>query len=284
MSKREHGAHSVSLAVSIVLHCPERLVLEKTLRSLGQALENSHNSLQGLAEIILVDHSRERLPVNWLDAFQKLAGPRARLVYDYAGANPGFGAGHNHAFSRVADADFFLVANPDLEFSPSSLAAGLAFFETHPDVGLLAPALIEPEGGLRPACFRYPDLITLLARLAGGTWARKRSYRYECRDWDPCETRLNPPLVSGCYMLFRSSLYAQLGGFDTRYFLYFEDFDLSVRANRLAHTAYLPAMKVNHQGGGAGRKGIRHVMLYFRSAFRFFSAHGWRAKKQSLSD
>ena len=264
-----------SLAVSIVLYRPQLTLLENTLKTLGQALEVCSNNLSGPTEIVLVDHSSEALSRDCLHQLEQALGTRAKLVYAHIDANPGYGAGHNHAFQRVAESDFFLVANPDLEFSPESLAAGVAFLNLHSDIGLLAPALVEPDGSLRPACFRYPGLTTLFARLAGGKWARQRSFRYEYRDWNPLETHFDPLLISGCCMLFRSSAFFRAGGFDPGYFLYFEDFDLSLRLAQVSRTAYCPAMKISHHGGGVGRKGMKHIAMYLRSAFRFFSKHGW---------
>lgn len=278
MDKSDHEGPGARLAVSIVLYSPDRLTLERTISSLGRAIKDDSGGLSERTVVILVDHSPIRIPADWLEGLQQLVGTCAPLVYDHNGANPGFGAGNNHAFNCIDGADYFLVANPDIEFAPDSLAAGLAFLDTHPDIGLLAPALVEPDGGLRPACFRYPDLLTLLARLIGGMWASKRSFRYECRDWTPDEVSFSPPLVSGCCMLFRSTTFARLGGFDHSYFLYFEDFDLSLRAGRLGLSAYCPGMKITHQGGGASRKGIKHLMLYIQSALRFFSTHGWRCR------
>jgi GT2 family glycosyltransferase len=124
----------------------------------------------------------------------------------------------------------------------------------------------------------------LLARLVGGNWAEKRSVRYECRDWDPHETRFDPLLISGCCMLFRSSVFARAKGFDPDFFLYFEDFDLSLRLRRLSRTAYCPAMKIKHQGGGVGRKGIKHIAMYVHSAYRFFSRHGWSSFQAQRTD
>jgi GT2 family glycosyltransferase len=60
--------------------------------------------------------------------------------------------------------------------------------------------------------------------------------------------------------------------------MYFEDFDLSLRLAKEAGIAYEPAARIVHHGGGAARKGLRHVLWFVASAFRFFSRHGWRWK------
>lgn len=266
------------LAISIVLYQPAPRLLEITLSTLNRAVE--HARREGHIEnctLLLTDHSFLPIAKEQLqDWFARLDG---KMVLDYRHNpdNPGFGSGHNAAFARSGQAaDFFLVANPDLEFTEESLAAGLNFFAGHPDIGLLAPALIQHDERLAPACFRYPDLLTLALRMLGRPWAAKRSLFYECRDWDALKAVFAPPIISGCCMLFRRNCFQHLGGFDPGYFLYFEDFDLSWRASQMHQSAYCPQMQVRHRGGGASRKGLKHVCLFSRSALRFFHRHGWR--------
>lgn len=263
-----HGATGATLLVSIVLHRPDLSLLARTLYTLDVALDHAQASgyLAG-ARLRLTDHSPEPLKVRLLGT----AWGRA-IEYDFVGANPGFGAGHNRAFTQRGEAEYFLVANPDLECEPDSLSAGLDLLRQRPEIGLVAPMLIEEEGHLRPAIFRYPDLLTLALRQLGLAGLRNR--RYLCLD-DPAAWAA-PEIVSGCCMLWRSTSFAALGGFDEGYFLYFEDFDLSWRASRLGLTACCPTMRLRHHGGGAGRKGLRHLLWLLRSAQRFFSRHGWR--------
>jgi GT2 family glycosyltransferase len=77
-------------------------------------------------------------------------------------------------------------------------------------------------------------------------------------------------------MFCQSSVIAHIGGFDAKYFLYFEDFDLSIRVREHSRIAHVPSVRIKHYGGNTGNKGIRHIMLFMFSAVRFFSAHGWR--------
>lgn len=267
-----------TLVASIVLYRPDAALLGTTLRSLAAAVAQARAvGALGAAGVLLVDHSPQSQDAALLAEWRAACGADLPLDYVSNPANPGFGAGHNRAFAQAGDAaDYFLVANPDLEFAADSLIAGLRCLAERPQRGLVAPALVEDEGRLAPACFRYPDLLTLALRLVGGPLAVWRSRRYACRDWDATQPVLDPPIVSGCCMLFRRDSFAALGGFDPGYFLYFEDFDLSWRASRQGLSVYCPQMRVRHHGGGAGRKGLHHIRLFLRSALRFFNAHGWR--------
>ena len=83
-------------------------------------------------------------------------------------------------------------------------------------------------------------------------------------------------LIGGCFIFLRTSLFRQLDGFDQRFFMYFEDFDLSIRAKEYGSIAYVPTVKITHSGGDVGRKNYRHHLYFIRSAIRFFNKHGWR--------
>ena len=77
-------------------------------------------------------------------------------------------------------------------------------------------------------------------------------------------------------MLFRGNFFRELGGFDPQFFLYFEDFDLSLRSAAQQRTAYSSKMRIRHAGGNTARKGWRHVLMFTKSGYRFFSKHGWK--------
>jgi len=256
------------LLVSIVLYRTHTGVIEACLHSLRASLAQAQQVGQTL--LVLRDHGPAPAGQPDRERWQQSLGEQIPLVYRHAPENPGYGAGHNRTFDEWGkDAGWFLVANADVQFEPDSLGRALAFLRDHPGVGLLAPALLEPEG-LRPACFRPPDLPTLALRALGRTARHSsRIARYECRDWAEDRAVFNPPLCSGCCMLFTGAGYAILGGFDPAYFLYFEDFDLSGRAARRGMSAYCPDFRVRHAGGGVGGKPWRHTWWFLRSALRY---------------
>jgi hypothetical protein len=195
--------------------------------------------------------------------------------------NVGYGCGHNLAIQQ-ASSQFHLILNPDINMDAQALVAACEFFDAHADVGLLAPRVDDEAGKEQFLCRRYPTLLVLLARgflpsvLRRSLFA-KRLAQYEMRDvihgtsvvWDP-------PIISGCFMLFRTDVLKRLGGFDPRYFLYFEDYDLSLRAHDVTRVVYVPAVRVLHHGGGAARKGGAHVRMFVASACRFFNRFGWK--------
>jgi len=77
-------------------------------------------------------------------------------------------------------------------------------------------------------------------------------------------------------MLCRTEALKKINGFDDRFFLYFEDFALSIELRKLGKLMYIPSMKIIHLGGHAARKGMRHIFFFISSGFRFFNRYGWK--------
>jgi GT2 family glycosyltransferase len=105
---------------------------------------------------------------------------------------------------------------------------------------------------------------------------RSRLERYEMRGVLTDQPLKGIPIVSGSFMFCRREPIAGIGGFSESFFLYFEDFDLSLRAAARGELAWVPAVRITHHGGNAARKGWRHVGLFTRSAITFFNRHGWK--------
>ena len=83
-------------------------------------------------------------------------------------------------------------------------------------------------------------------------------------------------LISGCFMLVDTKVLQEVGGFDERYFLYFEDFDLSLRIGILGGLVHSPNVRITHEGGNTAKKGAIHIWYFIKSGIRFFNKHGWR--------
>ena len=277
---------AATLTVSIVTFEPDLALLERCLRALAAALDAAREAgLLRAANVVLVDNTGVRATA---DAVVRLAETRFRdsgvtMSYLHGHANIGYGSAHNLVM-HGGNTHYHLVLNPDAELAPNALSAALAYLEAHPDVGVLAPAVAGPQGTPEFLCKRYPSVLALalrgLAPSALRRLFRRRLERYEMRDViDPADAQktVEPvPLISGCFMLVRRKAIDATGGFDPGFFLYFEDFDWSLRLNRVTKSAYVPSVRIVHHGGGAARKGWRHRMRFARSALRFFNKHGWK--------
>ncbi|VWD30797.1 glycosyltransferase [Burkholderia contaminans] len=207
---------------------------------------------------------------------------RAGIAYEVLAGhgNVGYGRGHNLAID-TARSRYHLVLNPDIDLEPDTLVHALDFLDAHREVALLSPWIGDDAGRTQYLCRRYPALFDLFVRgFLPVSWRKRfalRLARYEMQDRiNEFDVVWDPPIVSGCFMLFRTEPLKALKGFDPRYFLYFEDYDLSLRTAKLARIAYVPAVRVIHHGGGASRKGMAHVRMFVASAFKFYNRFGWK--------
>ena len=267
-------------SATIVTFRPDVPLLERTLESLAAAVRHARAAgLVAEATVFVVDNGPpEALPIieSALHAFTADAGG-IELVHGHG--NVGYGRANNLVLPRLRS-DLHLVANPDVELERDALTAAIEALNSDARLGVIAPAVRGPDGARQYLCKRYPSVWVLFLRGFAPRFLRRRYAaaldHYEMRDVAPEEPFAPVPLASGCFMLMRTALFARLGGFDPRFFMYFEDFDLSLRAGREATVAYVPAARIVHHGGEASRKGPRHVAWFLRSAWRFFSIHGWK--------
>jgi len=267
------------LSVAVVTYEPDLALLERCLRSLGNAVKVAKDrGLVSSASLFVVDNDASTppdLPGVAVQAF----GDSGRVELIHGHGNVGYGRANNLAIPRLAS-DLHLVMNPDVELDPMALVAAIEALEADPKLGAVAPQVRGPGGEPQYLCKRYPSVWVLFLRGFAPRALRERNARaleaYEMRDL-PADRPYSPvPLASGCFMLMRTELFRRVGGFDPRFFMYFEDYDLSLRFGREAALVYVPSARIVHHGGEASRKGFRHLAWFVRSAWRFFSTHGWK--------
>jgi GT2 family glycosyltransferase len=282
MAVERTAGGEIDLSVSIVVFRPDLQELAATLSSLGIAAERARAAglLEGV-ELWLVDNGggvgaglEDILGV----ALSRFA-PWLHVEILSSHGNIGYGRGHNLAIMR-SGARYHLVLNPDVTLEPDALVEGLRYLTGHAEVGLITPRVYGATGTRQYLCKRYPSVMVLGLRGFGPAflrrWFRRMLDRYEMRDL-PDDAPTSPiPIASGCFMLCRRQPLAAIGGFSPEYFLYFEDFDLSLRFAEQATIAYVPTVRIRHAGGDAAGKGWAHRRMFIRSGVTFFQRHGWR--------
>jgi GT2 family glycosyltransferase len=257
------------LTISIVTFNPDFAELEKTLTSLKTALDGFANES---FSVTIVDNSVSNAVASFL--LHNFPDLSVKLVHGQG--NIGFGRAHNMAI--VQTGEFHLILNPDIQLDPDALVNAIAFMRASEQCGLLSPRASWPDGQRQYLCKRYPAVFDLVLRGFAPRVIRSffsaRLARYEMQAETQSSVCLNPPIVSGCFMLFRGATLKKTGGFSDKFFLYFEDFDLSLRSSQIAETAYVPSVNVVHAGGHASRKGFWHIRVFVRSAITFYQIHG----------
>ena len=274
-----------SLQVSIVTYRPDLPLLERTLDALAIAIETAQTAdVLKTVHLALIDNSADRGTAERVIELgrARFGDSRVHVMYLHGHANIGFGAAHNLVLHGTG-ADYHLVLNPDAEPAADALVNAIRWLDTHPEVGALAPTFTDAAGRRQYLCKRYPAIVDLVLRGVAPPFLRRmfagRLSRYEMRDVvdaQPPRETIGVPMLSGAFLLARRTAIDRTGGFDPRFFLYFEDFDWSVRLSEVSQNAFVPSVNVVHHGGRAARKGMRHVLLFIASGVRFYAKHGWK--------
>ncbi len=210
---------------------------------------------------------------------QRLEASKVELHRLAGHGNIGYGRAHNLAL-QVIDSDFHLILNPDVTFEEGALFLALNRMTDNEQIKALSPNATDSHGNKQYLCKNYPSVFTLLIRGLGfGALKKLFSERlsfYENWDLSEDEPTEKEMLLGGCFLLVETRTLKVLNGFDERYFLYFEDFDLSIRISRLGKLVYAPEVRITHSGGNTASKGLWHVQRFLISGIRFFNTHGWR--------
>ncbi|MEM0953843.1 MAG: glycosyltransferase family 2 protein [Pseudomonadota bacterium] len=272
---------TLKVSVSMVTFHTEFGLLGKTLDGLHRALVYARS--QGLdisLHLLVVDNSTDKRYCEKVrELFVGEQGRRFEQVdFWHPGENIGYGAAHNQALRR-AHSDYHLVLNPDVELAQDALYSGLSYMWTHPDVAVVSPRATDGHGQTQYLCKRYPSVLVLTLRAFAPSFVRRRFqdylHSYEIRDACVSDRAADVPLVSGCCMCVRTDILHRAHGFSDQFFMYFEDFDLSLRLQPLGRLVYLPSMHIVHHGGYSARKGLRHITMFAESGWKFFRRHGW---------
>jgi GT2 family glycosyltransferase len=237
----------IRCTVSIVSHQQAALV-GRLLEDLERYAEARH----GLEVVVVVNVPEDEGPLEIRRSFP---------ITILRNTNPkGFGANHNSAF-RVSKGDVFVVANPDLHLVDDpfpALLEGVA----DPEVGIGAPVVLGPSGNVEDSARQFPSILSLARRWALGK--RKLDYTIEGTstpvDW-----------VAGMFMVFRREVYEALGGFDERYFLYFEDVDICRRVHEMGLAVKVqPEARVIHNARRASHRKLRYFLWHVGGLCRYF--------------
>lgn len=191
----------------------------------------------------------------------------------------GYGGNHNiNLFG--SESEFFVIMNSDMLVKSDTFEKLLAYMEQDGSIGIIAPKVLNEDGSIQYLNKRYPAVFDLFLRkfcpkfLAG--FFAKRMCAYEMRDTNYSSIQ-DVPLLSGSFMMCRTSILRKIGGFDERFFLYFEDYDLCRRfQNEGYRTVYYPEAEVAHFWERSAHKNCRYALMFINSACKYFNRWGWK--------
>lgn len=256
----------------IILNYRAEKFCSKALEALAK------HPFKGEMEIILVDNgsgdgSIERLKQKW---------NQVRFVA--LSENLGYGRG-NMKGVEIAKGDYLAILNPDVEVAARALDGLVAFLEAHKKAGLVGPRLFYPNNTTQDSFRRFPTFFDLIVKRVGflRRFFGKRLQRFLL--WDIDFSRPSKvDWVVGAFFVARRKAFLAAGGFDPRYFLFFEDTDLCRSLwNKGWEVWFNPLCSAVHHHKRLSdtahpldflRK--KTVRIHLASAFRYFWKWFWR--------
>jgi GT2 family glycosyltransferase len=189
--------------------------------------------------------------------------------------NLGFAVATNLG-ARRGHSPYLLALNPDTTVTEGALDTTISALESHPDVAVVGPRLLRPDGSLDHAARRsFPTPLSALGHFSGlgrraGARGRLAAYRAPEVESGAVDA------VNGAFMLMRRSAFEDAGGFDEGYWMYMEDLDLSYRLAQQGWLSWFePAATVVHVKGGTvgGPRPTRLNWHFHRGMYRFYRRH-----------
>ena len=261
----DNNTASTPLAVIAVTYSPGR--------HLGELIASLPDATEGSTLLICADNgSRDGVP-------EAAAREHANVEFLPTGGNIGYGAAINAAVEALAqrraagevNPEYFLVVNPDVRLSPGSVDKLLHCAAASPGAGAVGPRIEEADGSAYPSARQVPGLINGIGHaLLGDVWPAN-PFTASYKKGADMDTQRTAGWLSGACLLVRWEAFDAVGGFDERYFMYFEDIDFGDRLHRAGwENLYCPSSVIFHdQGHVAGKYNKVTVPAHHESAYRF---------------
>ena len=190
--------------------------------------------------------------------------------------NKGFGYGHNQVLQKI-DSDFHVILNPDITFDTNVFDDLSNYLQNNSDVAMVVPQILNVDGSvqdlprLKPK-FKY--LISGRLERFGGLFKLWRD-EYTCKG-KKFDKPTKIDFCSGCFIMIKTTLFKKLNGFDERFFMYFEDADLTRRAQKHGKTMLHPNIHATHTWERTSSKKLKYLYIHVSSMIKYFKK--WHKK------
>lgn len=239
---------------------------------LRACLESIPAASSGDVTVIVVDNDTTD------DSIRDVVAKAPGVVLHQTGENLGYGGAVNYGAARLGpEIEWILVTNPDTVFLPGSIDTLYAAATADDRIGSVGPRILDTDGSIYPSARALPSLRTgvghaVFAHLwPGNPWSA--AYRQSEQVAQLEHGTMSAGWLSGACVMVRRTAFEQIGGFDQRYFMYFEDVQLgdSLGAHGWSNT-YVADAVVSHLGGHSTRlASARMRRVHHQSAYVYMS-------------
>lgn len=272
----QNSIDNITISIGIVIYQEEFSDIKNALLSLINSIPQKIEY-----QIFIVDNGSQELNItsdikNGVNTFFS----KLPIYYILSPKNGGYGYGHNQVIFK-SKADYHLILNSDVYFMPDTLENAYNFMEQHKNIGMLVPDVYDMDENRVYLCRDNPTLwISFLRRFAPNFLRkifRKQLAKFEMQDKNYNETIFKLTNPTGCFMFCRLNLLKQLGGFDEKFFMYYDDSDLGRRMAGISQIAYSPTVKIKHVWRRAAYQNKQMAWIASKSALYY--SWKWLLKK-----
>lgn len=254
---------------SIVVYNPKISVISKTIETFLASVP--------AAEVFIWDNSEtDRISKDIKKLFP------SQVHYLKSPINSGYGRGNNAVFNQIPfNFDYFCVLNPDLEIPRESIPQLVSYMDTHSHLGLATGIIQGVDGAVHEVHKLLPtfaDYVTVIYnRLLGRPRVNKIHVAPRVKMGQP----FSLPVLSGCFLFFRRDHFQELKGFDERFFLYFEDNDITLRSFLQNKSIVLPDVKIIHRWARESHLRWKLFFAHMKSGLQFYAKWGFTSSLAS---
>ena len=229
------------------------------------------NTDDGFRLFVIDNASADRIGPSIRSEFGDVGG---KVEYIDLDENIGFGKGHNQVLGKTGSKYHFVI-NPDILINRDTISNMCAFMDSHPEVAIACPKVLNPDGSLQYIAKRRPGFLSLVYRRMPGNLLKGIEDRYLMKEMDQ-DSEFPVEFCTGCFFVIRSEIFEKMGGFDRDYFLYFEDRDITMKAKQYGEAYYVPSATVIHFWHRETANNSRRFMQQVKSMMIYFRKWGFR--------
>lgn len=257
---------SLKLSVSIVVY--------NNYEDIKEALASmeEYTSPELSKKVFVVDNG---VAVSSPSSVKEFKGYIERIVdveYIDAGGNVGFGKGHNKVIPLM-DSEYHAIVNPDILFCEDAFSKIVEWMDENKDIGMVIPYITDEEGKKQEVYRRELNVFDVFNRMFLKGFFRSRFDKHIMKDMDFTKP-FQVPFGQGSFLVVRSELFKDLGGFDDNFFMYCEDADLCRRVNQVSKLMYFPAARVIHKWEAGSHRNKTLFKYHVQSMKYYFKKWG----------
>lgn len=259
---------SVKLSVSIVAY--------NNYEDIKEALTSmeEYTSPELSKRVFIVDNGVAISSPSSVEEFKSFIEKMADVEYIDAGGNVGFGKGHNVSITEM-DSEYHAIVNPDILFCEDSFSNITDWMDANNDIGMVIPYITDEAGNKQEVYRRELTVFDMFNRMILKGFFRKRFDKHIMKDMDYSKP-FNVPFGQGSFLVVRSDLFKELGGFDDNFFMYCEDADLCRRVNLVSKLMYYPGTRVIHKWEAGSHRNKTLFKYHVQSMRYYFKKWGWK--------